>query len=130
MGSSEIYRVVEDLPEVLDSLIIGVERRGGRYYLPLFITLKEGVVLDDTLKTTIRQAIRQHVSPHHVPDEILAIPEIPRTLNGKKLEVPIKKLLMGVPVEQAVNIDAVANPQAFQFFIVFADTMQAQQAAG
>jgi len=128
-GSSEIYRVVEDLPEVLDSLIIGVERRGGRYYLPLFITLKEGVVLDDTLKTTIRQAIRQHVSPHHVPDEILAIPEIPRTLNGKKLEVPIKKLLMGVLVEQAVNIDAVANPQAFQFFIAFAETLQAQQAA-
>lgn len=128
MGSSEIYRVVEDLPEVLDSLIIGVEWGGGRYYLPLFITLKEGVVLDDALKTTIRQAIRQHVSPHHIPDEIVAVPEIPHTLNGKKLEVPIKKLLMGVPIEQAVNIDAMANPQSIQFFIEFADTVQAQQA--
>jgi acetoacetyl-CoA synthetase len=94
----------------------------------LFITLKEGVVLDDALKTTIRQAIRQHVSPHHIPDEIVAVPEIPHTLNGKKLEVPIKKLLMGVPIEQAVNIDAMANPQSIQFFIEFADTVQAQQA--
>jgi acetoacetyl-CoA synthetase len=127
MGSSEIYRVVEDLPEVLDSLIVGVERSEGRYYLPLFVTLKEGIVLDDALKATIRQAIRHHVSPHHVPDEILVTPEAPRTLNGKKLEVPIKKLLMGVPVEQAINADAMANPQAIQFFLQFASTLHTQQ---
>jgi len=111
---------VEDMPEVLDSLIIGAELPGGRYYMPLFVVLKEDTVLDDALKARIREKIRSNVSPHHVPDEIITIQEVPRTLNGKKLEVPVKKLLMGTPPEKAINIDAVGTPQALQYFVEFA----------
>ncbi|MFL5654358.1 MAG: acetoacetate--CoA ligase [Ktedonobacteraceae bacterium] len=121
MGSSEIYRVVESLPEVLDSMIVGIEQPGGKYYMPLFVVLREGVELDDALKARIKDALRKNISPHHVPDEILAIPEVPRTLSGKKLEVPVKKLFLGVPVEKAVSVDAMSNPQYLQYFIEFAN---------
>jgi acetoacetyl-CoA synthetase len=116
MGSSEIYRVVEGIPEILDSLIIGVEQPGGRYYMPLFVVLRTGIELDDALKTKIKSMLRTHISPHHVPDEIIQVSDVPRTLSGKKLEVPIKKLFMGVPLEKAVSIDALSNPQALQFY--------------
>ncbi len=127
MGSSEIYRVVEALPEVLDSLVVGVEQPGGKYYMPLFIVLRDGAELDDALKKKIKDSIRNNLSPHHVPDEILAIKEVPRTLNGKKTEVPVKKLFMGVPVEKAVSRDALASPQAIEFFV---DYVQQARAAG
>ncbi len=120
MGSSEIYRVIESLPEVLDSLVVGVELPHGRYYMPLFVVLREGVELDDALKAKIKGKLRTTISPHHVPDEILTIPEVPRTLSGKKVEVPIKKLLMGIPVEKAVSIDAMSNPQTIQYFLEIA----------
>ena len=97
--------------------------------MPLFVVLKPGIELDDALRGKIRDKIRISLSPHHVPDEILAIPEVPRTLSGKKLEVPVKKLLMGVPVEKAVSKDALANPQAFDYFIEFADVFRASQAS-
>jgi acetoacetyl-CoA synthetase len=129
MGSSEIYRIVEGLPEVLDSLIIGIEQPGGAYYLPLFIVLREGVTLDDTLKDKIRASLRTNISPHHVPDAIFAIEEVPRTLNGKKLEVPVKKLLMGMPAKEAISMDALGNPQAITFFIEFAGKVAAQREA-
>lgn len=117
MGSSEIYRVIESLPEVLDSLVIGVELPHGRYYMPLFVVLREGAELDDALKAKITGKLRTTISPHHVPDEILTIPQVPRTLSGKKLEVPIKKLLMGIPVENAISADAMSNPQTIQYFV-------------
>jgi acetoacetyl-CoA synthetase len=125
MGSSEIYRVVEDIPEVLDSLIIGIERPGGNYFMPLFVVLRPGVELDDTLKARIRERLRTNLSPHHVPDEIYAIPEVPRTLSGKKLEVPVKKIFMGVPVEKAISVDAMSNPQVLPYFVEFAQHQQA-----
>jgi acetoacetyl-CoA synthetase len=128
MGSSEIYRVVESLPEVLDSLVVGVELPGGQYYMPLFVVLREGVILDDALKTKIKQSLRANVSPHHVPDDIIAVSDVPRTLSGKKIEVPVKKLLQGIPVEKASSMDALSNPQAMHFFIDFADQFRAQQA--
>lgn len=127
MGSSEIYRVVESLPEVLDSLIIGVEMPGGRYYMPLFVVLREGVELDESLKARIKTQLRSAVSPHHVPDEIQQIPEVPRTLSGKKLEVPIKKLFMGIPVEKAASVDALSNPQALTYFVDFGQTVVARR---
>ena len=120
LGSSDIYRVIEALPEVLDSLIVGVEQPDGDYYLPLFVVLREGIPLDEALKGSIKHALRTNASPHHIPDEIIAISEVPLTLTGKKTEVPVKKLLMGVPVEQAVSMDALKNPQAMQFFVTFA----------
>ena len=120
MGSSEIYRIVEDMPEVLDSLIIGIERAGGNYYLPLFVVLKPGVELDDDLKARIRNKLRTSLSPHHVPDDIFVIPEVPRTLSGKKLEVPVKKIFMGVAPEKAISVDAMSNPQVMDYFVEFA----------
>ncbi len=124
MGSSEIYRVVEELPEVLDSLVIGLERPGGNYYMPLFVVLKPGYALDDALKQKIRAALRTSLTPHHVPDDIIAIAEVPRTLSGKKLEVPIKKLFLGTPLEKAASVGALGNPQALQFFLEFARNLQ------
>ncbi len=117
MGSSEIYRVVESLPEVMDSLVVGVELPHGQYYMPLFVVLRAKTVLDEDLKARIRTALRTQISPHHVPDEIIEIPEVPRTLSGKKMEVPIKKLLMGIPIEKAASIDAMSNPEALQYFL-------------
>jgi acetoacetyl-CoA synthetase len=116
MGSSEIYRVVEGIPEVLDSLIVGVELPHGKYYMPLFVVLREGIELNEDLKRRIKDSLRSSISPHHVPDEILSIPDVPRTLSGKKLEVPIKKLLMGIPIEKAVSMDAMSNPQSIHYF--------------
>ena len=116
MGSSEIYRVVEDLPEVLDSLIVGYERPSGEYFMPLFVVLKEGVELDEELKSKIKNKIRTSLSPRHVPDAIFSLPAVPRTLNNKKLEVPVKKILMGIPPEKAVNVDSMSNPESIQYF--------------
>ncbi|MBO0781949.1 MAG: acetoacetate--CoA ligase [Ktedonobacteraceae bacterium] len=125
MGSSEIYRVVEGFPEVLDSLIVGVELPGGRYYMPLFVVLRPGVELDDELRARIKGALRSGISPHHVPDEILVIPEVPRTLSGKKLEVPVKKILMGVPMEKAISLDAMSNPHSITYFDAVAQKVSA-----
>lgn len=124
MGSSEIYNVVEDLPEVVESLVVGVEKEEG-YYMPLFLVLKEGVVLDESIKKMIKQKIRTTLSPRHIPDDIFAIPQVPRTMNAKKLEVPVKKLLMGVPLEKAVNIDSMSNPDSISYFIEFANRLRA-----
>lgn len=117
MGSSEIYAAVEELAEVADSLVFGFETPAGQYVMPLFVVLTEGVELDDSLKKSINDKIRTALSPRHVPDEIYAIPEVPRTLNAKKLEVPVKKILSGIPVEKAVNIDSMGNPEAIDYFV-------------
>src|SRR5437667_2892722 len=127
MGSSEIYRVVESLPEVLDSLIVGVEQPGGKYYMPLFVVLRENVELDEALKARIKDKLRRNISPHHVPDEVIAIPEVPRTLSGKKTEVPVKKLFMGAPVEKAISADAMSNPESIEYFFRFADKVNAMR---
>jgi acetoacetyl-CoA synthetase len=123
MGSSEIYAVVEDLPEIADSLVIGFESPRGKYLLPLFVVLEEGIDLDDALKGKINQKIRDALSPRHVPDEIYAVPAVPRTLNAKKLEVPVKKILAGMPVEKAVNKDSMSNPESIDFFIDLANQL-------
>ncbi|MDI3257472.1 MAG: acetoacetate--CoA ligase [Kyrpidia sp.] len=127
MGTSEIYRTVESLPEVLDSLVIDLEVMGGSSFMPLFVVLQEGTVLDNALKQKIRDQIRKNLSPRHVPDEIYQIQEVPRTLNGKKLEVPIKKILTGTPVHKAVNLDSTANPGAVDFFVQLAEQLKAEK---
>lgn len=114
---------MEDLDKVVDSLIVGVELPGGGYYMPLFVVLKEGVALDQALKAKIRDKIRTTLTPRHVPDEIFAAPEVPRTLNNKKLEVPVKKILMGWPVEKAVNLDSMSNPDSIRYFVELASRL-------
>lgn len=124
MGSSEIYAAVEELEQVADSLVIGFETPSGRYLMPLFVVLQEGVELDDALKKSINNKIRKTLSPRHVPDEIYAVPDVPRTLNAKKLEVPVKKILTGIAVEKAVNIDSMSNPEAIDYFVNFAKKLR------
>ncbi len=116
IGTSEVYSAIESLPEVVDSLVIGLELPKGGYYMPLFVVLAEGVELDDALKQRINATIRTHFSPRHVPDEILAVPAIPRTLSDKKMEVPVKKLFMGVALDKAANVGATRSPDALRFF--------------
>jgi acetoacetyl-CoA synthetase len=117
MGTSEIYQAVESLPEILDSLVIDLEALGGDSYMPLFVILREGYELDEALKERIRQRIRHDISPRHVPDEIIAVKDIPYTLSGKKMEVPIRRVLLGHPPQKAANPGAMRNPNAMQFFI-------------
>ncbi len=107
MGTAEFYRVVEALDEVVDALVVDVDGR-----LLLFVTLREGAALDDALLERLRQALRTELSPRHVPDEVHAVRAVPRTLSGKKLEVPVKKILAGTPVDQAVSQGALADPGA------------------
>jgi acetoacetyl-CoA synthetase len=116
LGTSEIYSAVEALPEVLDSMVIDLEYLGRDSWMSLFVALRDGVSLDDALLGRIRHAIRTSVSPRFVPDEIVQAPEIPRTLSGKKQEVPIKKAFLGQPMDKVVNRDAMANPQCLPWY--------------
>jgi acetoacetyl-CoA synthetase len=120
MGTAELYRAVEAMPEVLDSMVVDLEYLGRESYMPLFVVLRPGVALDDALCARINGEIRRSLSARHVPNEIFAVAEIPRTLSGKKLELPIKKLLLGQPLEKVVNPDAMANPAALAWFVEFA----------
>ena len=117
MGSADIYAAVEAMPEVAEALVLGVEQPDGGYWLPLFVRLSEGVELDDALVERIRAQVREHASPRHVPDEVVAVPAVPHTATGKKLEVPLKRIAQGVPVEQALKLGAVDDPQAVHWFV-------------
>ena len=119
IGTAEIYSALEKLPEVKDSLIIGLERKEGKYFMPLFVQLKEGVELDQDLKIKIKNVIRRQFSPRHSPDEVYTVNDIPYTLSGKKMETPIKNLFLGKDPEKVVNKDAMRNPDSFDFFLTF-----------
>lgn len=123
MGTSELYRAVENLPEVMDSLVVDLEYLGRESYMPLFVVLRPGCELTDELKARIIARIREALSSRHVPNEIFQIDEIPRTLSGKKLELPVRKLLLGHPVEKVVNRDSMSNPQSLAYFVSFAASM-------
>ncbi|WP_287965681.1 acetoacetate--CoA ligase [Diaphorobacter sp.] len=125
MGTSEIYSAVESLPEVLDSLVVDLEYLGRESCMPLFVVLRSGAMLDDALRERINAAIRSSLSPRFVPDEIIQVTEVPRTLSGKKQELPIKKLLLGQPIDKVVNRDAMANPDCLSWYVEFAARRQA-----
>jgi acetoacetyl-CoA synthetase len=117
LGTSEFYSVVEGLPEVVDSLVVHLEDPdGGPGELLLFVVLAEGVELDDTLRSRIAAALRTALSPRHVPDEVHQVRAVPRTLSGKKLEVPVKRILTGTPVDKAAARGALANPESLAAF--------------
>ncbi len=120
MGTAELYRAVEAQPEVLDSLVVDLEYLGRESYMPLFVVLREGVVLDAALTKRLREAIKTALSARHVPNEIFQVEAIPRTLSGKKMELPVKKLLMGTPPEQVFKLDAMANAACVPWFLDFA----------
>lgn len=123
MGTAEIYAAVEAVPEVVDSMVVDLEYLGRASYMALFVQLRPGSTLDDALDGRIRDAIRTGASARMVPNEIFAVPEIPRTLTGKKLEVPVKKLLLGHPEQKVSNRDTMANPRSLDWFIEFAQRL-------
>jgi acetoacetyl-CoA synthetase len=120
MGTSELYSAVEALPEVLDSMVVDLEYLGRESYMPLFVALRDGVTLDDAMKAKLNNAIKTALSPRFVPNDIFQVKEIPRTLTGKKQELPIKKLMLGQPIEKVVNIDAMANPGCLDWYVQLA----------
>jgi acetoacetyl-CoA synthetase len=116
IGSAEIYRTMEGIDGVADSLILCIEDGKGGFWMPLFVQMAKGVTLDDAKRAEIVRRLRTERSPRHVPDEIIEAPEIPLTLTGKKMEVPVRKLMLGVPMEKAASRDAVRNPHALDWF--------------
>jgi acetoacetyl-CoA synthetase len=129
MGTSELYSAVEALPEVLDSMVVDLEYLGRESYMPLFVVLRPGLVLDAAMKARLNGAVKTALSPRFVPDEIFQVAEIPRTLSGKKQELPVKKLLLGQPVEKVVNRDAMANPACLDWYVALARERAASGAA-
>ncbi len=123
MGTSEIYSAVDKVDEVADSLVVDVPREGGNSFMPLFVVLQEGVDLDEDLKARIKSSIKENASPRHVPNEIFAVTDIPKTLNGKKLEVPVKKILSGTPPEKAASKESLDNPESLDRFVELAEQL-------
>ncbi|WP_227833870.1 acetoacetate--CoA ligase [Nocardia macrotermitis] len=130
LGSADIYAALGSVPEILDSMVIGVEQPGGNYYMPLFVVLEPGTDPAEDLSDRIIAAIRSHAGARYVPDEIVIAPAVPTTHTGKKIEVPIKKLYLGVPLEQAVNLDALSDPGSVTFYREHAARVRAAHAAG
>lgn len=129
MGTAEIYRVVEELPEVRDSMVVDLEYLGRPSYMPLFVVLNPGFELDESLKTRIFEQIRKHASARHVPNEIFSVAEIPRTLTGKKMEVPVRKLLLGADPARVASPDTMANPASLEFFVQLASQLNSSPAS-
>ena len=128
MGTSELYSAVEALPEVLDSMVVDLEYLGRESYMPLFVVLREGFVLDDGMRQRLNGAIKTALSPRFVPNDIFHVAEIPRTLSGKKQELPIKKLLLGQPIEKVINKEAMANPACLDWYVALASRRAAGHA--
>jgi acetoacetyl-CoA synthetase len=128
MGTSELYRAVEALPEVLDSLVVDLEYLGRESWMPLFVVLREGLVLDDALTKRIKQVIREALSARHVPNDVYQVSGIPRTLSGKKMELPVKKLLMGASPDAVLKRDAMANADCVDWYVALAATRAARPA--
>jgi acetoacetyl-CoA synthetase len=124
IGTAEVYRVLATIPEVADGVIVNLDLPGGGFFMPLFVKLAEGAVLDEALEQRIRDRLRADCTPRHVPDKIIAVPGIPATLTGKKLEVPVRKILRGMPPDEAANRNAMANPDSLDFFARYAATQQ------
>ena len=120
MGTCEIYRAVASIDEITDALVVDIPRPGTEGWMPLFVVLRDGAELDDELTAEIAKRIREQCSPRHVPDRVYAIDEVPRTLCGKVLEVPVKRILTGTPVEHAASRDSLANPAALDYFVELA----------
>lgn len=126
IGTAEIYRVVETIPEIKDSLILNLELSGGRHYMPLFVMLPEGAILNDEIKNKVNQALKTAYSPRHVPDEIIQVDDLPYTISGKKMEAPVKKILLGISLQKAVNQGSMRNPSSIDFFVNFAEKFKGE----
>jgi len=124
IGTAEVYAVLASIDEIDDALIVNLDLPGGRFHMPLFVQLVDGLRLDDRIQDKIRDRLRHEYTPRHVPDRIVQVPDIPITLTGKKLEVPVRKILLGVPPDEAANRNAMANPGSLDFFADYATKQQ------
>ena len=124
IGTAEIYRALAQLEEVEDALVVNLDLPGGKFFMPLFVKLIEGLRLDGALEHKICERLRREYTPRHVPDRVLQVPGIPVTLTRKKMEVPVRKILLGVPLQQAANRNAMANPESLDFFANYAKTQK------
>jgi acetoacetyl-CoA synthetase len=122
IGTAEIYAALESVEEVADALIVNLDLPGGGFFMPLFVTLEDGAVLDDALRAKIADRLRRQYTARHVPDRIIQVAAIPVTLTGKKMEVPVRKILLGTPPDQAANRNAMANPASLDAFAEYAGT--------
>jgi acetoacetyl-CoA synthetase len=120
LGSSDFYDVLESLPQIAETLVVGIDLPEGGYWLGLFVVPVAGQEVDDDLRTLISTTLRTRLTPRHIPDEIVAAPAVPHTLTGKRLEVPVKKLMTGTPLEKAANLAAVDSPDAVRWYAEFA----------
>src|SRR5581483_888841 len=121
LGTGEFYGVLDDIPQIADSIVVHLEDPGGGAgQLLLFVVLSDGAALDDELRSTIARSLARELSPRHVPDAVTAVPAIPRTLTGKKLEAPVKRVLAGAAPEKVASLDALLDPTAFDAFVAYA----------
>jgi acetoacetyl-CoA synthetase len=123
MGTSEIYRAVLSVDAIADALVVDVPRQGEENWMPLFVVMRNGEPLDEETIKRVKTRIREDCSPRHVPNDVIQINEIPRTLSGKVLEVPVKRILMGEPPEKAASRESLANPEAFDWFVDYAASL-------
>jgi acetoacetyl-CoA synthetase len=124
IGTAEIYRALADVDGLTDALIVNLDLPGGRFFMPLFVKLHEAIQLDEHLEATIVARLRRAYTPRHVPDRIIAVPDIPVTRTGKKMEVPVRRILMGVAPERVANSEVMANPQSLAWFAEYARTQR------
>jgi acetoacetyl-CoA synthetase len=124
IGTAEVYRALATVEEVEDALIVNLDLDGGQFFMPLFVKLADELVLDTALEQKIADRLRREYTPRHVPDLIVQVPEIPVTLTGKKMEVPVRRILLGVPADEAANRNAMANPGSLDFYVRYAATQQ------
>ena len=122
MGTAEIYRAVLAVDAIVDALVVDVPVEGSDAWMPLFVVMREGASLSDEVVAEIRKRVREDCSPRHVPSEVIAVDEVPRTLSGKVLELPVKRILMGTPPEKAAARDSLANPAALDPFVELASS--------
>jgi acetoacetyl-CoA synthetase len=127
MGTAEIYRAVMAVDAVIDALVVDVPVEGADAWMPLFVVLREGASLDDDVVAEIRRRVREDCSPRHVPNDIIAVSQVPRTLSGKVLELPVKRILMGTPPEKAAARDSLSNPEALDAFVELAGRRNPQR---
>ncbi len=121
IGTAEIYRAIDMIPEIKDSLIVNLELKKGKHFMPLFVLMKEGKVLDEAIGNKIKSTLKKEYTPRHVPDEIIEVNDLPYTISGKKMEAPVKKILLGFDLKKAINIDSMKNPESIDFFVKFAE---------
>jgi acetoacetyl-CoA synthetase len=124
IGTAEVYRALMEVPEIEDSLIVNLDLPGGGFFMPLFVELKDGLQLDEALQENVRARMRKAYSARHLPDKIFQVGAIPYTLTGKKMEVPVRRILTGVPVEKAANRAAMSNVESLDYFIEYARTQR------